>query len=124
MTAYVKHHAVDEVLAEPGMRDITAHVDFSALSHAGEKAGLTTLGFVDQQRFLMGVAHDELSGVGRAHRWKSKKILRAWNTLTHPEHLGADFFALVQVKDAPDETRRSPLRATGMARIGQVKRGA
>jgi SAM-dependent MidA family methyltransferase len=100
LTAFVKHHAVDDVLAEPGTRDITAHVDFTALAQAGEKAGLTTLGFLDQQHFLMGVAHDELSGAD-GPMVEIQKNLRAWNTLTHPEHLGADFFALLQAKDAP-----------------------
>jgi SAM-dependent MidA family methyltransferase len=100
LTAFVKHHGVDDVLAEPGMRDITAHVDFTALAQAGGKAGLTTLGFLDQQRFLMGVAHDELSGAG-APLVKIQENLGAWNTLTHPEHLGADFFALLQAKNAP-----------------------
>jgi SAM-dependent MidA family methyltransferase len=100
LTAYVKHHAVDDVLAEPGLRDITAHVDFTSLAHAGEKAGLTTLGYLDQQRFLMGVAHDELSGAD-GPMVEIQKNLRAWNTLTHPEHLGANFFALMQAKDAP-----------------------
>jgi len=100
LTAFVKHHSIDDVLAEPGMRDITAHVDFTALAQAGEKAGLTTLGLLDQQRFLMGVAHDELSGAG-GPLVKIQENLGAWNTLTHPEHLGADFFALLQAKDAP-----------------------
>jgi hypothetical protein len=27
--------------------------------------------------------------------------LGAWNTLTHPDHLGVDFFALLQAKNAP-----------------------
>jgi SAM-dependent MidA family methyltransferase len=100
LTAFVKHHAVDDVLAEPGMRDITAHVDFTALAQAGEKAGLTTLGFLDQQRFLTGVAHAELSGA-EGPRVKIQEGLGAWNTLTHPDHLGATFFALLQSKDAP-----------------------
>jgi len=100
LTAYVKHHSIDDVLAEPGMRDITAHIDFTALAQAGGKAGLATLGFLDQQRFLMGVAHDELSEAG-GPRVKIQENLGAWNTLTHPEHLGADFFALLQAKDAP-----------------------
>src|ERR1700722_302322 len=93
LTAYVKHHGVDDVLAEPGMRDITAHVDFTALARAGEKAGLATLGFLDQQRFLMGIAHDELSG-SLERTVKLQENLLAWNTLTHPDHLGATFFAL------------------------------
>ncbi len=100
LTAFVKHHSIDDVLAEPGMRDITAHVDFTALAQAGEKAGLATLGFLDQQRFLMGVAHDELSGAG-GPQVKIQQNLGAWNTLTHPDHLGANFFALLQAKDAP-----------------------
>jgi len=100
LTAYVKHHAIDDVLAEPGRRDITAHVDFSALDRAGETAGLTTLGFIDQQRFLMGIAHDELSGAG-GPLVKIQENVLAWNTLTHPEHLGATFFALLQGKDVP-----------------------
>jgi SAM-dependent MidA family methyltransferase len=100
LTAYVKHHGVDDVLAEPGMRDITAHVDFTALARSGEKAGLATLGFLDQQRFLMGVAHDELSEAG-GPLVKIQENLGAWNTLTRPEHLGADFFALLQTKNAP-----------------------
>ena len=100
LTAYVKHHSVDDVLAEPGMRDITAHIDFTALVRAGEAAGLATLGFLEQQRFLMGVAHDELSGAD-GPRVKIRENLGAWNTLTHPDHLGVDFFALLQAKDAP-----------------------
>jgi SAM-dependent MidA family methyltransferase len=100
LTAFVKHHGIDDVLAEPGMRDITAHVDFTALAQAGEKAGLTTLGFLDQQRFLMGVAHEELSGAG-GPRLKIQENLGGWNTLTHPDHQGANFFALLQAKNAP-----------------------
>ena len=100
LTAYVKHHPLDDVLAEPGMRDLTAHVDFTALAQAGESGGLATLGLLDQQHFLTGVAHDELSGAG-GPQVKIQENLRAWNTLTHPEHLGADFFALVQAKNAP-----------------------
>ena len=100
LTAFVKHHGIDDVLTEPGMRDITAHVDFTALAQAGDKAGLSTLGFLDQQRFLLGIAHDELSGAD-GPRVEIQENLGAWHTLTHPEHLGADFFALLQAKNAP-----------------------
>jgi len=102
LTAFVKHQANDDVLVEPGRRDLTAHVDFTTLARLGENAGLTTLGFIDQQRFLMGVAHQELSG-GDGPKVKIQENLRAWNTLTHPEHLGATFHALLQAKDAPAE---------------------
>jgi SAM-dependent MidA family methyltransferase len=101
LTARVKHQVVDDVLAGPGGCDITSHVDFTALARAGEAAGLETLGFVDQQRFLTGVAHDELSGA-EGPQVKIEENPGAWQTLTHPEHFGARFHALVQAKNAPD----------------------
>jgi SAM-dependent MidA family methyltransferase len=100
LTAYVKHQCSADILFAPGSRDITAHVDFTALARVGERAGLATLGFVDQQRFLMGVAHDELNEK-EGPRAGIAKNLRAWNTLTHPEHFGTRFHALLQAKDAP-----------------------
>jgi SAM-dependent MidA family methyltransferase len=102
LTAYVKHHGVDDVLADPGMRDITAHVNFTALAKAGKDEGFAVLGLVDQQHFLMGIAHDELSGAPSPRTGIAQNV-RAWNTLTHPEHLGLTFHALVQAKDAPLE---------------------
>jgi SAM-dependent MidA family methyltransferase len=87
------------VLADPGEQDITAHVDFTALARAGESAGLATLGFLDQQHFLTGIAHDELAGgVPRAGVAEN---LRAWQTLTHPDYLGARFQVLLQAREAP-----------------------
>ncbi len=43
-------------LEEPGARDITAHVDLTAVRTAAEEAGLETLGTVDQTYFLLGLA--------------------------------------------------------------------
>ena len=39
----------------PGDQDITAHVDFTSVRAAAEAEGLTTLGFLDQTYFLMGL---------------------------------------------------------------------
>jgi len=100
LTAYQKHQRTREILEEPGQRDITAHVDFTALARAGEKAGLQTLGFIDQQRFLMGIARNEFSStVGP--RVGIRENQRAWNMLTHPEFLGSRFQVLLQAKNAP-----------------------
>jgi SAM-dependent MidA family methyltransferase len=102
LTAFVKHQASEEVLDEPGLRDITAHVDFTALARVGEAAGWATLGFLDQQRFLMGVAHNELSGVEGPRAGLAENI-RAWNSLIHPDFLGSRFQVLIQAKNAPGE---------------------
>lgn len=45
LTGYRSHRSVDDVLGCPGDRDITAHVDFSALQQAGIDCGLITVAF-------------------------------------------------------------------------------
>ena len=102
LTCFRKHRSDDEVLRGPGEQDLTAHVDFTALMRTGESAGLETLGFVDQQRFFTGVAHDELSGAVVYPDGLSQQ-LRGWQTLTHPEHMGTRFHVLVQAKNAPGD---------------------
>ena len=47
------HRADPDPLAEVGLKDITAHVDFTAMALAGQNAGLEVLGYTSQARFLM-----------------------------------------------------------------------
>ena len=42
-------------LQQPGERDLTAHVDFTSVRAAAEAEGMTTIGFLDQTYFLMGL---------------------------------------------------------------------
>jgi SAM-dependent MidA family methyltransferase len=47
------HMADPEPLETPGEKDITAHVDFSGIALAAQEAGLPTLGYTTQGRFLV-----------------------------------------------------------------------
>jgi len=47
------HRADGDPLVEPGLKDITAHVDFTGIALAGQDAGLQVLGYTSQARFLM-----------------------------------------------------------------------
>ncbi|MGE4243825.1 class I SAM-dependent methyltransferase [Ramlibacter sp.] len=47
------HMADTEPLAEPGQKDITAHVNFTGIAVAAQEAGLATLGYTSQARFLV-----------------------------------------------------------------------
>jgi len=40
--SYRRHTALDDVLADPGERDITAHVNFTAMMELGAACGLVT----------------------------------------------------------------------------------
>jgi SAM-dependent MidA family methyltransferase len=100
LTAYARHKRIENVLARAGEQDITTHVDFTWLARSGRRGGLAHLGFVDQQRFLTGIAHDELAGAPGPFTGIAENT-GAWQTLTHPQHLGSKFFALVQARNAP-----------------------
>ena len=47
------HMADTDPLSDPGEKDITAHVNFTGLALAAQEAGLPTLGYTTQARFLM-----------------------------------------------------------------------
>lgn len=53
LMSYSSHRADPDVLADPGRRDITAHVNFSALADAGRAAGLHVDPLRTQQAFLL-----------------------------------------------------------------------
>ena len=53
LMSYSSHRADPDVLADPGRRDITAHVNFSALADAGRAAGLHVEPLRSQQAFLL-----------------------------------------------------------------------
>ena len=50
----------DSPLADVGLKDITAHVNFSALALAGQDAGFEVLGYTSQARFLLNCGLAEL----------------------------------------------------------------
>lgn len=52
LRAYAGHAVTDDVLADPGERDLTAHVDLTALERAGGRAGMTPAGLTTQGALL------------------------------------------------------------------------
>ncbi|HEX7156829.1 MAG TPA: SAM-dependent methyltransferase [Burkholderiaceae bacterium] len=59
---HYRHRAHAEPLWLPGLNDITAHVDFSAIAAAGSQAGLDVLGYTSQSRFLLNCGLLDLLG--------------------------------------------------------------
>ncbi|HWQ93215.1 MAG TPA: SAM-dependent methyltransferase [Clostridia bacterium] len=99
LRAYAQHQASLDVLANPGGQDITAHVNFSALQFAGESAGLSTEFFGRQPTFLTGIAEGIWARPETFGEW-TRAYTRQFQTLTHPDHLGAAFRVLVQGRNS------------------------
>jgi SAM-dependent MidA family methyltransferase len=55
LMSYEKHQARPDVLAEPGERDLTAHVNFTALEQRGRELGLQSLGLTTQAQLLLAI---------------------------------------------------------------------
>jgi SAM-dependent MidA family methyltransferase len=60
LRAHYRHHALDDPFYLPGLCDLTAHVDFSALAQAGRAAGLDLAGYTSQANFLLNAGLAEL----------------------------------------------------------------
>jgi SAM-dependent MidA family methyltransferase len=94
LRSYFRHHASDDLLANVGEQDLTAHVNFSAIQAAGESVGLRTEMFSTQSQFLTRIL-EKSSKVHSLGDWTAIQA-RQFQTLTHPEHLGRAFRVLVQ----------------------------
>jgi len=60
LMCHLRHHAHGDPFTAPGLQDITAHVDFTAMADAALEAGLQVLGYTSQARFLMNAGLMEL----------------------------------------------------------------
>jgi len=60
LMCHYRHHAHGEPFYLPGLQDITAHVDFSAMARAAQDTGLEVLGYASQAAFLLDAGIGEL----------------------------------------------------------------
>ena len=56
LTSFRKHRYLEDICAQPGKQDISAHVDFTLVAESAHHAGMHLLGFTNQEQFL--VAND------------------------------------------------------------------
>ena len=87
-------------LRDPGERDLTTHVDFTSLRASAEAEGLTTLGFLDQTYFLLGLiaARDSSRNLENAVNLGNPANLKeslALKTLLMPGGLGSTHKVLI-----------------------------
>lgn len=93
LMAHYRHYAHDQVLLYPGIQDITAHVDFTAVAESGAENGFDVAGFTHQAAFLMncGLLMLTQEGVDEKTRFlHNQQILQ----LTLPSEMG-EFFKVM-----------------------------
>jgi SAM-dependent MidA family methyltransferase len=60
LMCHYRHHAHPDPFYYPGLQDITAHVDFTAMALAAQDGGIDVLGYFNQAGFLIGAGIGEL----------------------------------------------------------------
>jgi SAM-dependent MidA family methyltransferase len=103
LQCYYRHHAHNDLLAWPGLNDITAFVDFTTLAEAAHNAGLTVAGYTTQASFLTdcGIL-DQLRMLGAPDEAAYLRGARAALRLLGPHEMGELFKVLVLSRGLDD----------------------
>lgn len=94
LACYYRHRAHDDAYRWPGLQDITAHVDFTAIAEAAAPSGLEFLGYCSQGAFLLGnglLALAEAASAELEREVDRIVVSRAVKTLTLPGEMGERF---------------------------------
>jgi SAM-dependent MidA family methyltransferase len=104
LMCHYRHRAHDDVFFWPGLQDITAWVDFTALAEAGEDCGLELAGYASQAMFLLGCGLDEVLAGRLADCEDGGLALNAEaRQLTLPGMMGERFQVMGLARDLPPQ---------------------
>ena len=104
LLCHFRHRFNDDPFARPGLQDITAWVDFTAVAEAADGAGLDVVGYTTQAHFLIG---NDLAGrlhdVAGLDLVQRARLSRQAMVLTLPGEMGERFkvIGLAKGYDAP-----------------------
>jgi len=117
LLAFEKHERFNDPLHKPGLRDITAQVDFTALARSAQDVGFDILAYSDQHHFLVGAAEPWLRSLGDFTQRgdDARQELGALQTLLNPGSMGIQFKAIAFGKGFP---ATSPLNCFKYQRPG------
>lgn len=109
LMCHYRHHAHPDPLYLPGLQDITAHVDFSAMTRAALDGGAELLGYTCQAAFLLNAGiGDLLLRTPPSEPLRFLPQANAVQRLTSPAEMGELFKVLVVGKgvELPDQLIR------------------
>ena len=96
LMCHYRHHAHGDPFWLPGLNDITAHVDFTAIAEGGHEAGLDVLGYTSQAQFLLNCGLAQLLEARQADGAAAYAALASGaQKLISPAEMGELFKVLV-----------------------------
>jgi SAM-dependent MidA family methyltransferase len=98
---HYRHHAHPDPFYLPGLQDVTAHVDFTAMARAAVESGLDMLGYTSQAAFLLDAGiGDLLLRTPPTDQMRYLPQSNAVQKLISPAEMGELFKVLVVGKEA------------------------
>ena len=98
LRCFYQHRVHDNPFFWPGLQDITAHVDFTAVAEAGFEAGFRITGFTTQAHFLMSTGLLEQVPTDLPVT-EQLKLAQQIKTLTLPDEMGEVFKVMALTRD-------------------------
>lgn len=98
LMAHYRHHAHNDPLYLPGLNDLTASVDFTALAEAGNSAGFEVAGYLPQAQFLIGSGLQDVFTEAQAQvtdEHGSYRLAQQVKKLMLPDQMGERFQAML-----------------------------
>jgi SAM-dependent MidA family methyltransferase len=98
LQAHYRHRAHNDVLRWPGLQDLTASVDFTALAEAGNGAGFGIAGYLSQAQFLIATGLPEIFETAHAATTDENaryRLAQEVKQLTLPGAMGERFQVLL-----------------------------
>jgi len=103
LMCHYRHRAHDDPFFLPGLQDITAHVDFSAVAAAARAAGCDLLGYASQAQCLINCGlPDLMMRVSPEDAARFLPLASAANKLLSPSEMGELFKVIAFGRDVPD----------------------
>jgi SAM-dependent MidA family methyltransferase len=100
LIGHYRHRAHHDPFLWPGLCDLTAHVDFTAIAEAGVRGGLAVSGFASQASFLLSLGIlDRLAAVGSPDSVTYMSQASAVQKLVSPAEMGELFKVLALAND-------------------------
>lgn len=99
LMCYYQQHRITDPFLHPGLQDITAHVDFTALAEAADEAGLGVGGYTTQASFLLACDIIELANEEKLPELDHYRQNQAIKILTLPSQMGELVKVMALTKD-------------------------
>ncbi len=102
------HLADGDTLADVGLKDITAHVNFTGIALAGQEAGLRVAGYASQGRFLLNCGLlDSLENASLSERVMAQRLVN--------EHEMGELFKVIAFEAGECNSTAAPWLPMGFA---------